>query len=172
MNRMVQIGILALLLALDFLTKSLAIKHIPFMLPKIVGYPFGGIPLFDLSQISFSLNRVYNTGAAWGLFQGHSGALFLLRSAIIAGLIVYLIKQHKKEVKLLPLHLIPFWLIAAGAIGNSIDYLLYGHVVDFLHFTFGDYSFPVFNLADSYITIGVFALILFPKKAPLHSHIS
>jgi signal peptidase II len=45
--------------------------------------------------------------------------------------------------------------------------LLYGHVVDFLHFTFWGYSFPIFNLADTYITLGVIGLLLMPRPKSL-----
>jgi signal peptidase II len=52
-----------------------------------------------------------------------------------------------------------------GAIGNGIDYLAYGHVIDFFHFCFWGYSFAIFNLADSYITLGVFALLFLSRFA-------
>ena len=55
------------------------------------------------------------------------------------------------------------WLIAVGAIGNALDYCLYGHVIDFIHFTFWGRTFPIFNLADTYITLGAIWLILTPK---------
>jgi signal peptidase II len=48
-----------------------------------------------------------------------------------------------------------------------LDYLLYGHVIDFFHFVFWGYSFPIFNCADSYITLGVLGLIFLPRKSPL-----
>jgi len=149
----------------------IAIKHIPAMLSRLFGYPYGGIPLFDWSGISFSLNTIYNTGAAWGIFQGYSGLLFVLRAVIIGGLMVYLLSLHRStENKYkFSMNTLPLWLVTIGAIGNSIDYLAYGHVVDFLHFCFWGHSFPIFNLADCYITIGVFALLLIPRKEPLRT---
>jgi len=115
---------------------------------KIFATQWLGIEIFRLSGITFSLDYVTNTGAAWGLFTGHSGLLFILRTAIILGLLWFVPKKF------------PIWLIVTGAVGNAIDYCLYGHVVDFLHFTFWNYSFPIFNVADSCITIGVLCLFL------------
>ena len=163
------LSLFATLLGLDILTKTLAILHISPMLPKIFGYPFGGIPIFHVQGISFSLNTVFNTGAAWGIFQGYSGPLFALRAIIIGGLLAYLFSLHRGEQNKfrLSLNTFPLWLVAIGAIGNSIDYLLYGHVVDFLHFSFWGHSFPIFNFADCYISIGVFAILLFQRKMPL-----
>jgi len=123
-------------------------------------YPFGGVGIFpDFLGISFSLNYVVNSGAAWGMFPGHSGLLFLLRFAVIVGLVIYLVWGKKSAVPKFPL-----WLVVTGAVGNAIDYSLYGHVIDFFHFVFWGYSFPVFNLADSYITLGVFSLLFFSRK--------
>lgn len=145
----------AFLLALDIFTKVLAIDMIP---PMGRGpYPFGGIGIFSLGGVTFSLNYVFNTGAAWGIFSGHQGILFTVRTLIIAGLLFFVPKRF------------PVWLIITGAIGNAIDYCLYGHVIDFFHFTFWGYSFPIFNIADSCITVGVLLLFFLPaNKAQLH----
>jgi signal peptidase II len=120
------------------------------------GFPFGGIPIFEnVFGISFSLNLVFNTGAAWGLFQGHPGLLFLLRLFIIGGFGTYFYLRQK-----IVFQTIAFGLIAVGAIGNSVDYLLHGCVVDFFHFVFWGHSFPIFNIADSCITLGTIGFIL------------
>jgi len=153
---------LALLLGLDIATKSASNAWIPALLPKIFGYPYGGIPIFACLGVSFSLNTVINTGSALGFFQGHSSLLFALRSVIISALVAYLLffQREKKS---------PFflWLVVMGAIGNGLDYLIYGHVIDFLHVCFWGSSFPIFNLADCYITIGVLALLLFSPAREL-----
>lgn len=143
------------LLALDIVTKSLAFHLLPGIQPGV--YPFGGIGIFsNFLGISFSLNTVFNTGAAWGLFQNYPGLLFGFRTLLVLGLGSYIYISHRKWLQKLSL-----WLIAAGAVGNALDYLIYGFVVDFFHFVFWGYSFPVFNVADSLICIGVFWLILF-----------
>jgi signal peptidase II len=139
------------LLGLDIATKVLAIQSIPPL--SFGGYPFGGIPIFSIGGITFSLNYVVNSGAAWGIFSGHAGLLFALRTLIIFALVFFVPKRA------------PLWLIVTGAVGNAIDYCLYGYVIDFFHFTFWGYSFPIFNVADSCITVGVLSLILFSRKA-------
>jgi signal peptidase II len=73
--------------------------------------------------------------------------------AIILSLVIFVPKR------------IPIWLVLTGALGNALDYCLYGHVIDFLHFTFWGYSFPIFNIADSCIFLGVLMLILTPQKS-------
>lgn len=147
---------LACLLGADITSKMIAIDWVPSMTPFDRSYPFGGIPIFaNFFGISFSLNYVINTGAAWGLFAGHPGLLFALRTLIILGLASYLLFFQKGD----GLPKFPTWLIVTGAVGNVIDYILYGHVIDFFHFTFWGRSFPVFNLADSYITLGVVGLL-------------
>ena len=154
--------ILILLLCIDVGAKMSAIAWIPPM--SRGGYPFGGIGIFsDFLGISFSLNFVVNTGAAWGIFPGYPTLLFGLRIAIIAGLIAYLIffKRNARGT-------FPLWLVVTGAVGNALDFALYGHVIDFFHFNFWGRSYPIFNLADSYITIGVLYLLFFEsfKKTP------
>lgn len=154
---------LLFLLVLDVAAKMGALAWIPPM--GRGGYPFGGIGIFaDFFGISFSLNYVVNTGAACGLFPGHPNLLFSLRVVIILGLMAYLLFFARKTKGTFPL-----WLVVTGAIGNAIDFILYGHVIDYFHVNFWGHSFPVFNLADSYITIGVALIFLFEsfKKKPL-----
>lgn len=139
------------LLIIDALTKFLAIHFIPYFHGGL--YPFGGIPVMKAGPITFSLNYIVNTGVAWGIFAGHAGLLFSLRTCVILALVLFVRKK------------VPVWLIITGAIGNVIDYCLYGHVIDFLHFTFWGYSFPIFNIADSCITLGVLSLLLLPSRA-------
>lgn len=144
----------AFFLGLDILSKCLATSSIA---PLGTGpYPYGGIPIFyKFLGVSFSLNLIGNSGAAWGLFAGNPGALFFLRLMIIGGFAIALYRFDRKALKT-----IPILLIGAGAVGNALDYLLYGYVIDFLHFNFWGYSFPIFNFADSYICIGAFFLFL------------
>lgn len=139
-----------LLLALDFATKVIAMNEIPYL--SYGPYPFGGIGVFSFGGVTFSLNYIVNTGAAWGMFAGYPGLLFALRVALILAMVFFIPKQ------------IPIWLVLTGAIGNAIDYCLYGHVIDFFHFTFWGSSFPIFNIADSCITIGILALLFLPRK--------
>ncbi len=160
MARASQFFFFFLLLGLDFSSKWLAISFIPPMRAFYLDYPFGGIPIFShFFGITFSLNYVTNTGAAYGLFAAYPTWLFGIRIAIIAGLLAYLFFAKQGSVSRGFLS-----LVVTGAIGNAIDYCLYGHVVDFLHFTFWGYSFPVFNLADTCISIGVAGLFFFASR--------
>ncbi len=115
-------------------------------------YPFGGIGIFEnlFGGISFSINHVENLGAAWGLFAGYSKYLLAVRIAVAIGLYVYIRKfLDRKALKL------PLLFILTGALGNILDHVVYGHVIDMFHFTFWGYSYPVFNLADTFICIGI-----------------
>ena len=108
----------------------------------------------------FSLKYVTNPGAAWGIFGDKSwGQLFfkILTSVALVGFIIAYVFVCKKGYKLLNFALI---LIIAGTIGNFIDRLAYDYVVDFISLVFGDYNFPVFNLADAYMTIGVIMAVV------------
>ena len=151
-----------ILLGADVAVKILSLHFVPSMAPKFFGYPYGGIPIFTCGGITFSLNTIVNSGAAWGVFQGHPGLLFMVRAAIVAGLISYLLFFNRGKSPTVSLW--PLWLVVVGAIGNGIDYLVYGHVIDFFHFCFWGTSFPIFNLADCYITIGVLSLLLFSQR--------
>lgn len=153
MSRRTLIVAAAFLIGIDRLTKFLSLNWIPPL--DYPPYPFGGIGVFSIGGVSSSLNHVINTGAAWGMFSGHPGILFALRASLILFLLFFVPKRF------------PIWLVIAGAIGNALDYCFYGHVIDFIHFNFWGYSFPIFNLADALITIGVLSLIFFPKSKQL-----
>ncbi len=140
---------------MDVASKALALHWVPPL--RGFSYPFGGIALFDLPGLSFSLNTVVNTGMAWGLFPEFSKLLLSLRLCIVAALIAFLVMRPARATFAL-------WMIAAGALGNIIDMFWYGCVIDFLHFRFFGWSFPIFNLADSLITVGAAMLFLWPKS--------
>jgi signal peptidase II len=107
----------------------------------------------------FDLVLTFNSGAAFSLFAEHSGwqrwFLTALATVAISWLIV-LIYQYRHE-KLLPAC---FALIIGGALGNVVDRINHGAVVDFLYFHAGTYGWPAFNLADSAITLGVILMLV------------
>lgn len=118
-----------------------------------LGYPFGGIAVFqDFFGLSFSLNYITNTGAAWGAFSSHPYFLTILRIGLILFLLVSLFRCPSMQK-------IPFVLILSGAIANLFDALMYGFVIDIFYFRFHEWSFPLFNVADTSITIGILWLI-------------
>lgn len=115
----------------------------------------------DSTYISsfFNIVRVHNTGAAFSFLATASGwqRWFFTAIGIVAAIaIVWMLKSHPGQ------KLFSFALacILGGAIGNVIDRVLYGYVVDFLDFHWRGMHFPAFNIADSAITIGAACLIL------------
>lgn len=130
----------------------------------IVGY----YQLGDSTRVAtfFNLVRVHNSGAAFSFLAGASGWqrwFFTVTGLLAAAFIVWLLKSHPGQ----KLFAFALACILGGAIGNVIDRLLYGYVVDFLQFhwqwlspLFPQGYFPAFNLADSAITLGAACLIL------------
>ncbi len=103
----------------------------------------------------FSINKSYNTGAAFSLFSELTIFLILINIVIFIFLIYYL-KNFKENTR----NLLAFSLVFGGLLGNLLDRILYGHVIDYLSFSFGNYNYPIFNLADSFVVIGVCLLFI------------
>jgi len=135
-----------IVLFLDQLTKFLVRKN--FQLSE-------SIPII---KNIFHLTYVTNTGSAFGLFKGINPFFILFSMIVIIAIFLYLKKITANE-KLLQLAV---GLLLGGTVGNLADRLIHGHVIDFIDFR----VWPVFNLGDSAITIGVsiLALCLFLKK--------
>ena len=107
----------------------------------------------------FNLVLVYNKGAAFSMFASADGwqtPLLILFAIVAAGIVSYLIVRNR-EKRVLCLGLA---LILGGALGNLIDRVRFGHVVDFLDFHAMGWHWPAFNVADSGITVGAVLLIL------------
>lgn len=150
---------IAILLA-DLLSKYWTHTNLPLLSYSSMEYPYGGIALFhNFFGINFSLNHATNKGAAWGIFAQFQYALVFLRLILIASLLVYLFLYNEKRSWQLPLV-----LIITGAIGNILDFFLYGHVIDMLHFVLWGYVFPTFNISDSAIFLGIVSLICLTYK--------
>jgi signal peptidase II len=147
------LGLALLVIVLDQLSKTLVVDR----------FALGD----SLSVTSwFNLVRAHNTGAAFSFLAGASGWqrwFFVGLGAVASALIVWMLRRHAAQ----RLFCAAISLILGGAIGNVIDRLLHGHVIDFVqvHWSFlapmfpGGY-FPAFNLADSAITVGAAGLIL------------
>ena len=105
----------------------------------------------------FSLHYVKNTGAAFSIFDNMPYLLTII-CFIILLLLIYYIKKEEKNFNLRSS--ISLGMILAGIIGNLIDRLLYGSVIDFLSFKIFSYNYPVFNLADTLIVCGVILYII------------
>lgn len=105
----------------------------------------------------FQIYSHRNTGAAFSILEGQRWFFLIITTVVVIGIIWYLQKVKFTQGKVLPIGLS---LILGGAIGNFIDRAMTGEVVDFIRFNFGSYTFPIFNIADSAICIGVGFVLL------------
>lgn len=136
-------GITVVIILIDQFTKWLIVKYMAYG---------ESIPVIDnLFYITSHRNR----GAAWGILQGQMWFFYLITIVVILGVIYYI--QKSKTDRLMGVAL---GLILGGAIGNFIDRIFRQEVVDFIHVYIFSYSFPVFNIADSALTIGVILMII------------
>ncbi|WP_412520246.1 signal peptidase II [Staphylococcus simulans] len=138
-------------LILDQITKAYIVKTMS------VGDSYSVIPGF----LNITSHR--NTGAAWGILSGKMGFFFLVTIVVLGLLVYFYIKEARGH----------FWmqiaisLLFAGALGNFIDRMKNGKVVDFIDTYIFGYDFPIFNVADSSLTVGVILiliLLLFDSK--------
>ena len=133
----------------DQISKTLIAMHFHIYESKVV------IPGF------FNLTHIRNKGAIFGFFSQHNSfivfALLTLASLSALGLVVYYYIHTPSSQRFLKIALS---LILAGAVGNLIDRIFRGSVIDFLDFHVKDWHWPVYNVADSCITIGALLLII------------
>jgi signal peptidase II len=129
-----------IVVVLDQITKYLAINYIN---------PYDSIKIFPFLHLVI----VTNKGAAFGMFK-HIGSSFFIAASVIAIIFVIFLLIRGKEDRL------GLSLILGGAIGNLIDRILYGRVVDFIDLSIGKYHWPAFNIADSSLTVGVTIILL------------
>lgn len=104
----------------------------------------------------FYITNVHNTGAAWNILDGNR--FFLIFIALIAILSIYLLFIKNKELN--KLDIISYGLLIGGIIGNLIDRIIYGYVIDYLEFIIFKYHYPIFNLADICIVISVILIVI------------
>ncbi len=142
---MITILAIVLLVLLDQGSKFLIVKNLKGMPPKVIIENF------------FQLQYVENRGAAFGMFQ-EKRSVFIIITLVVLSILFYMLFIQKDPIS-------PFlkWsliLIASGTIGNFIDRLHLHYVVDFFSFKIFGYHFAVFNVADVFIVVGTFMLIL------------
>ena len=138
---MIYILIIIAGIVLDRITKIYAVKH-------FISNPHSG-SLINLTYLD-------NRGAAFGILQDKRILFVILTLAIVLYLLYYFITNLKSNPLVLN---IAFSLIISGALGNFYDRLFQGYVVDFIEFAFVD--FPVFNIADIFVTVGCGLLIIY-----------
>lgn len=104
----------------------------------------------------FFLTYVRNKGAAWGIFSNNT----LILALISVVFLFFLIKYINNETEIKKINAISFGFILGGIAGNLLDRLIRGYVVDFFRFVILGYNYPVFNIADVLIVIGVILFIV------------
>lgn len=115
--------------------------------------PNSGITII---QNFFYIIYTNNTGAAFSILLGKR-ILLIVVAILVIGILLYHIKKNKIEGKL---NTLAFSLIIGGSLGNLLDRIVRGYVIDFISIKIGNYNFPIFNIADSFIVVGVFLLLL------------
>lgn len=150
-------------LILSWLTAIVAIDQITKLIVDRTMPLYRSIPVIDGF---FDLTYIRNTGAAFGILAG-SGATFRLPflmffSLLAIGFIILMLRRLPEgETGLI----IALTFILGGAIGNLIDRFAHAEVIDFLDFYWGNYHWPAFNIADSFITVGVTITVYYLIKA-------
>lgn len=143
--RLLPMSILGIgMLLLDQITKLLVVKFMEYgeSIPLIDGFLY--------------LTSHRNEGAAWGMLQGRMWLFYIITLFVLVVLVMFY-KREAYKSKLLQVSIV---LLLAGAIGNFIDRLLFQKVVDFLDTVIFGYDFPIFNVADASLTIGVVLMLI------------
>ncbi len=135
--------IIVLSLVLDQVVKGWTVSHLAL---------FESQPL--IPQV-LSLQYIQNRGAAWGMLEGQMGFFFIITLVVVA-VLAYTLYKERKQAFLLRLALS---LMIGGALGNFIDRMRLGYVVDMFRLDFID--FPIFNVADICLTLGVFLCVIY-----------
>lgn len=149
----------ALTLGADQALKAWVLAHLPFGQP---GTPFITLPG---TQVGLALSHAKNEGAAWSMLWGHQGLLVAVGLAFAMGLLAYL---HRLEAKARLAELLALGALWGGAVGNVVDRIRLGHVVDMFDLqAAGQHLFPVFNVADVGIDGGVAVLLLLAFLPPV-----
>lgn len=141
--------ITAIIVVTDQITKGMILRNVPMYesIPIIPGF--------------MNITHIHNPGGAFGIFAGQSPLirkiLFLFVSSAAVCFVFYIYRNTPRSFSLLQTS---FGLIFAGAIGNLIDRIRFGTVIDFLDFHIKTWHWPAFNVADSAITIGVTIFVI------------
>jgi len=141
MKRPLSVTLIVLaIIALDQITKYLIVNTLS---------PYDSIEIFSFLHIV----NVRNTGAAFGSFKSLGSSFFMIIAVAAIIFIVYLLMKRVYNT-------LGLSLILGGAVGNLIDRILYGQVVDFIDFSIGSYHWPAFNVADSALTVGIIIILM------------
>lgn len=144
MYQLLLVAAMVVLIAIDQLTKWLAVQ----------GLQAAPVSLWDgVLELCYHENR----GIAWGMFQNSRWVVIIVTGVVLAGLLVLLLSGRFRTGRLVT---VGGTLVLAGGIGNLIDRVGKGYVVDFIHY-YKWFDFPVFNFADCCVTIGALLILLY-----------
>lgn len=147
-NALVWLALSAVIILLDQWTKSWVLTSLPEHRPVVVIEGF------------WNWFRTYNKGAAFSFLSNAGGwqlwFFSLLALAVSAVLTVWLSRTPRRDWAVA----VPFALVIGGAIGNVIDRLRFGHVVDFIQWHYRDFYWPAFNIADAAIVVGAVLIVV------------
>lgn len=140
-------GVAVLIIAVDQWTKWLVLENMELG---------ERIPVME-PYLAWLSHR--NRGAAWGMLEGQMWLFAIITTAVIIGILYYFHKHAKGQ----PLFQLSLMVLLGGAVGNFIDRLVRGEVVDFVDVLIPviNYEFPIFNVADAALTVGVVLMIIF-----------
>ena len=142
---LIEFLLVGVILVLDLVSKEYVCKF----LKTQTGLSYNWLPGF------IELTYTENTGAGFGIFSGNTVALSVITIIVIAGIMCFLLLAQKQNEWLR----ISLVFISAGGIGNVVDRLGLGYVRDFIRFSFWQ-EFAIFNVADAFVTVGAFMLII------------
>ena len=133
--------IFAVIAALDQIIKYIVVSSIDY------NYEIEVVKNF------FYLTNIRNRGAAWGILQNYRIFFIVITTVIVFVMLHFMVKEKSNYIRVM------YAFIIGGAIGNFVDRLFRGYVIDFLDFYIGPYHFPTFNVADIFITLGSILLV-------------
>lgn len=140
-----QFGLTIVFLVIDFVSKIIVnnFMNVHDSIPVIKDF--------------FSISYFRNTGGAWSILNNHTWLLTVV-SFVIIGFLIYYVYKNKPKNKL---EMVGYSMILGGSVGNFLDRIIYGYVIDFLDFNIFRYNFPIFNFADTFIVLGVIFLVIY-----------
>ena len=142
---------------------SLVVVIIDQFIKAVVSYKMQVYDTFTLIKGFLDINLVHNTGAAFSLLQGGRVIFIIIAILVVALISVYISNSEYVDNK----KTLIYALLLGGIIGNLVDRIVRGYVVDYISFTFVNYKFPVFNFADSCIVIAVIIAIVITIREDL-----
>ncbi len=143
---------------MDSQTKQWTLENVPHMVSP--DYPYGGKAFYEGLFGGIDIAIVYrsNPGIAWSFFAEYPHILFWVRIVIAAVIaLIYFVSSRRSLEK------IGLLFILGGALGNIVDYIRYGAVIDMIKMTFWGWHYPVFNVADMAVVCGVILYLISPK---------